>query len=93
MPQEDEPCHDGVEKSEFEANEKTASFHEDIATEDTVYIQAPDESVFCAHASFVAQLNDGMVVTCSGFGTEGKHGKQGAGADKEAASGDSSSCV
>ncbi|CAB4022723.1 Hypothetical predicted protein [Paramuricea clavata] len=78
-----EPNDEGVEKSEFEANEKTASFHEDVVVESDKIPSEPDPPVFCTHASFVAQLNDGMVITCSGFGAHGKPGQQGEGADGE----------
>ncbi len=81
----DEPSDEGVEKSEFEANEKTASFHEDATRENE---EMPSEqAVFCTHASFVAELNDGMVITCSGFGAHGKPRKQEERLDGEPAAG------
>lgn len=55
---------DGVEKSEFEANEKQGDSQVDISTE-------TPRPVFCKHASFVAQLHDGMVISSSGFGPHG----------------------
>ena len=74
----DEPSasDEGVEKSEFEASEKTTSFQQaTMETEETSPELAP-ANVFCAHASFVAQLNDGMVITSSGFGAQGKPGRK-----------------
>jgi hypothetical protein len=72
---EDKASDEGVEKSEFEASEKTASFN----AEDASVKEMPSEpvpAVFCTHASFVAELNDGMIVTCSGFGANGEPKKQ-----------------
>ncbi|XP_028409597.1 sperm-associated antigen 17-like isoform X2 [Dendronephthya gigantea] len=80
-----EPSDEGVEKSEFEANEKTASFHQDVVVENDERSPEPAVPAFCTHASFVAQLNDGMVITSSGFGPQGTTGKQG-----ESAGGDCS---
>lgn len=73
----DEPSDEGVEKSEFEASEKTASFHQDVIVESDERSPEPAARAFCTHASFVAQLNDGMVITSSGFGAQGRTGKQG----------------
>lgn len=75
-PGREESNEDGLEKSEFEANEKEWRA-------DDVSSSPP---VFCNHASFVGQLNDGMVISSSGFGPqgiprphEGRHGEQEAG--------------
>ena len=59
---------DGViEKSEFEENEKQGGGSSPVHV-------APGKEPkpgFCKHASFVAHLNDGMIVTSSGFGSDG----------------------
>ena len=70
--EESNATEEGVEKSEFEANEKTASFHQDVTVESEHVSLEPTLPMFCTHASFVAQLNDGMVITCSAFGSHGK---------------------
>ena len=68
----DEPSYEGIEKSEFEANEKVASFHQDDIVDSEKIPSQPSPPPICTHASFVGQLNDGMVITCSGFGVNGK---------------------
>ena len=83
---EDKPSDEGVEKSEFEASEKTTALDaEDVSAKNTSSEAVP--VVFCTHASFVAELNDGMVITCSGFGTNGVPRKQGERLDEEPAAG------
>lgn len=77
---------DGLEKSEFEENEKESSIQADVSAFE------PPPPVFCKHASFVALLKDGMVISSSGFGPqgiptplEGHRGKQEAGATDQQA--------
>ena len=79
---------DGLEKSEFEENEKQNYCQTDVSFEPPLHLP-----MFCKHASFVAQLKDGMVISSSGFGPqgiptplEGHRGKQEAGTTDQQAS-------
>ena len=78
---------EGLEKSEFEANEKTASFHQDVTVENEHVLSEPTIPMFCMHASFVAQLSDGMVITCSGFGPRGIPRQPGGDLNEDSAAG------
>ena len=60
---------DGLEKSEFEENEKQNYCQNDVSFE--LPPPPPHPPMFCKHASFVAQLKDGMVISSSGFGPQG----------------------